>query len=162
MDLTFNFWFARFSHAFIPSQVIYKKFNIPCPLETFGNHSLNATAEGDCEAKLFTINQQVRALDFFHYLILIRIWIPCQYIFHDLKAQYCSHIRTGVIYSHTEKVIQYGGDFGHLAIDIISCHLDEGVHSYNQNFSDFIQTCVHACICLKVAVSLCLVFGSAG
>ncbi|XP_048872904.1 sodium-coupled neutral amino acid transporter 5b [Brienomyrus brachyistius] len=44
--------------VFFLISVIYKKFNIPCPFETFGNHSLNTTAEGDCEAKLFTINQQ--------------------------------------------------------------------------------------------------------
>uniref|UniRef100_A0A8D0CC25 Solute carrier family 38 member 5 n=1 Tax=Scleropages formosus TaxID=113540 RepID=A0A8D0CC25_SCLFO len=40
--------------------VIYKKFNIPCPLETeiFTNHSDNSTTEDICEAKLFTINQE--------------------------------------------------------------------------------------------------------
>ncbi|KAL4646247.1 sodium-coupled neutral amino acid transporter 3-like [Arapaima gigas] len=38
--------------------VIYKKFNIPCPLETYGNYSINITAEEDCQGKLFTSNQQ--------------------------------------------------------------------------------------------------------
>lgn len=42
-------------------QVIYKRFNIACPLQAFTNHSVNATAPDDaCTAKLFTINQEVR------------------------------------------------------------------------------------------------------
>uniref|UniRef100_A0A8C9WHB2 Solute carrier family 38 member 5 n=1 Tax=Scleropages formosus TaxID=113540 RepID=A0A8C9WHB2_SCLFO len=49
-----------FSSSPLLSQVIYKKFNIPCPLETeiFTNHSDNSTTEDICEAKLFTINQE--------------------------------------------------------------------------------------------------------
>ncbi|KAB5567455.1 hypothetical protein PHYPO_G00232970 [Pangasianodon hypophthalmus] len=39
--------------------VIYKKFNIPCPLEDFSNYTtVNITKEEECEAKYFTINQQ--------------------------------------------------------------------------------------------------------
>ncbi|XP_030639839.1 sodium-coupled neutral amino acid transporter 5b [Chanos chanos] len=44
--------------VFFLSAVIYKKFNIPCPFESFGNHSVNTSSEGECEAKLFTVNQQ--------------------------------------------------------------------------------------------------------
>lgn len=45
--------------VFFLSAVIYKKFNIPCPLEAFGNFSANATMPDDtCEAKLFTSNQE--------------------------------------------------------------------------------------------------------
>ena len=45
-------------------QVIYKKFNIACPLEAFVNFtSINATIPEDtCTAKYFTINQEVRDL----------------------------------------------------------------------------------------------------
>ncbi|KAJ8370147.1 hypothetical protein SKAU_G00101750 [Synaphobranchus kaupii] len=43
--------------VFFLISVIYKKFNIPCPLETNGNHSINSSME-ECEGKLFTINQQ--------------------------------------------------------------------------------------------------------
>lgn len=46
-------------------QVIYKKFSIPCPFEEFGNSSINATLEEDCEGKFITINQQVRAINDF-------------------------------------------------------------------------------------------------
>uniref|UniRef100_A0AAQ6A2K4 Amino acid transporter transmembrane domain-containing protein n=1 Tax=Amphiprion ocellaris TaxID=80972 RepID=A0AAQ6A2K4_AMPOC len=39
--------------------VIYKRFNIACPLEVFGNYSLNtAIPEDTCTAKFFTINQE--------------------------------------------------------------------------------------------------------
>ncbi|XP_037553315.1 sodium-coupled neutral amino acid transporter 3-like, partial [Nematolebias whitei] len=39
--------------------VIYKKFNIPCPLETFGNHSVSEVSPEDtCTIKYFTINQE--------------------------------------------------------------------------------------------------------
>ncbi|KAI1892180.1 hypothetical protein AGOR_G00130670 [Albula goreensis] len=44
--------------VFFLSSVIYKKFNIPCPLETFGNHSVTSIEEDQCEGKYFTINQQ--------------------------------------------------------------------------------------------------------
>ncbi|XP_061113247.1 sodium-coupled neutral amino acid transporter 5b isoform X2 [Conger conger] len=44
--------------VFFLISVIYKKFNIPCPMGSNGNHSVNSSMEGDCEAKLFTINQQ--------------------------------------------------------------------------------------------------------
>ncbi|XP_036388818.1 sodium-coupled neutral amino acid transporter 5b isoform X2 [Megalops cyprinoides] len=44
--------------VFFLVSVIYKKFNILCPLETFGNHTINSSIEEDCEGKLFTINQQ--------------------------------------------------------------------------------------------------------
>ncbi|KAG7999368.1 Sodium-coupled neutral amino acid transporter 3, partial [Nibea albiflora] len=36
--------------------VIYKRFNITCPLEVFGNYSVST--EDICAAKLFTINQE--------------------------------------------------------------------------------------------------------
>ncbi|XP_078061920.1 sodium-coupled neutral amino acid transporter 3-like [Mustelus asterias] len=43
--------------------LIYKKFQIPCPLPVFGNetlqsHNLNHTTQEECTAKLFTINPQ--------------------------------------------------------------------------------------------------------
>lgn len=42
-------------------QVIYKRFNIACPLQVFGNYSVNTTIPEDtCTAKFFTINQEVR------------------------------------------------------------------------------------------------------
>lgn len=42
-------------------QVIYKKFNIACPLEVFGNFSVSADVPEDtCSAKFFTVNQEVR------------------------------------------------------------------------------------------------------
>lgn len=45
--------------VFFLSSVIYKRFNIPCPLEAFGNFSNNATIPEDtCTAKFFTINQE--------------------------------------------------------------------------------------------------------
>uniref|UniRef100_A0A8C6TN23 Solute carrier family 38 member 5b n=1 Tax=Neogobius melanostomus TaxID=47308 RepID=A0A8C6TN23_9GOBI len=44
--------------VFFLSAVIYKKFNIPCPLEVFWNHSSAAAPEDACTPKLFTINQQ--------------------------------------------------------------------------------------------------------
>ncbi|CAL8254780.1 unnamed protein product [Arctogadus glacialis] len=48
--------------VFFLSSVIYKRFNIPCPLEAFGNFSANATIPEDtCTAKLFTVNREVRS-----------------------------------------------------------------------------------------------------
>lgn len=45
----------------LPHQVIYKKFNIACPLETFGNYSVTEPMSDDtCTAKFFTINHEVR------------------------------------------------------------------------------------------------------
>ncbi|KAF4072282.1 hypothetical protein AMELA_G00261260 [Ameiurus melas] len=45
--------------VFFLISVIYKKFNISCPLEDFSNHTtVNITTEEECEAKYFTINQQ--------------------------------------------------------------------------------------------------------
>ncbi|CAB1329513.1 unnamed protein product [Coregonus sp. 'balchen'] len=49
--------------VFFLSSVIYKKFNIPCPLVPYGrNHTtiINTTMEeeGQCEGKMFTINQE--------------------------------------------------------------------------------------------------------
>ncbi|XP_012681615.1 sodium-coupled neutral amino acid transporter 5b [Clupea harengus] len=44
--------------VFFLCSVIYKKFSIPCPFEEFGNSSINATLEEDCEGKFITINQQ--------------------------------------------------------------------------------------------------------
>lgn len=42
-------------------QVIYKRFNIACPLEVFGNSSVTtAIPEDSCTAKFFTINQEVK------------------------------------------------------------------------------------------------------
>uniref|UniRef100_A0A3B4XZ35 Solute carrier family 38 member 5b n=1 Tax=Seriola lalandi dorsalis TaxID=1841481 RepID=A0A3B4XZ35_SERLL len=39
--------------------VIYKRFNIACPLEVFGNYSVNtAVPEDTCTAKYFTYNQE--------------------------------------------------------------------------------------------------------
>uniref|UniRef100_A0A4W4FIM9 Amino acid transporter transmembrane domain-containing protein n=1 Tax=Electrophorus electricus TaxID=8005 RepID=A0A4W4FIM9_ELEEL len=39
--------------------VIYKKFNIPCPLQGFSNYTaVNISIDVECEAKYFTINQQ--------------------------------------------------------------------------------------------------------
>lgn len=45
--------------VFFLSAVIYKKYNIACPLEVFGNHSVNtAISENTCTAKFLTINQE--------------------------------------------------------------------------------------------------------
>ncbi|KAK5862995.1 hypothetical protein PBY51_000058 [Eleginops maclovinus] len=45
--------------VFFLSAVIYKKFNIACPLEVFGNHSVSAVLLDDtCNAKYFTMNQE--------------------------------------------------------------------------------------------------------
>ncbi|XP_076022269.1 sodium-coupled neutral amino acid transporter 3-like [Genypterus blacodes] len=45
--------------VFFLSAVIYKKFNTVCPLEAFGNYSVNLVdPEDTCNAKLFTINQE--------------------------------------------------------------------------------------------------------
>ncbi|CAL8280798.1 unnamed protein product [Boreogadus saida] len=46
--------------VFFLSSVIYKRFNIPCPLDAFGNFSFfNATIPEDtCSAKLFTVNRE--------------------------------------------------------------------------------------------------------
>ncbi|XP_027135761.1 sodium-coupled neutral amino acid transporter 3 isoform X2 [Larimichthys crocea] len=42
--------------VFFLSAVIYKKFNITCPLEVFGNYSVST--DDICATKLFTINQE--------------------------------------------------------------------------------------------------------
>uniref|UniRef100_A0A8C9WPC8 Solute carrier family 38 member 5b n=1 Tax=Scleropages formosus TaxID=113540 RepID=A0A8C9WPC8_SCLFO len=39
--------------VFFLISVIYKKFNIPCPLETYGNHSVNFTTEEDYYSNCF-------------------------------------------------------------------------------------------------------------
>ncbi|KAM6981882.1 LOW QUALITY PROTEIN: sodium-coupled neutral amino acid transporter 3-like [Tautogolabrus adspersus] len=45
--------------VFFLSSVIYKRFNIPCPLEVFGNFSVSPVVPDDmCMAKFFTINQE--------------------------------------------------------------------------------------------------------
>ncbi|XP_045897261.1 sodium-coupled neutral amino acid transporter 3-like [Micropterus dolomieu] len=45
--------------VFFLSAVIYKKFNIACPLEVFGNFSVSADIPEDtCSAKFFTVNQE--------------------------------------------------------------------------------------------------------
>ncbi|KAM7411038.1 hypothetical protein PAMA_021156 [Pampus argenteus] len=45
--------------VFFLSAVIYKKFNIACPLEAFGNYSVSTEDQTDsCTAKLFTVNQE--------------------------------------------------------------------------------------------------------
>uniref|UniRef100_A0A1A7Y4U3 Solute carrier family 38, member 5b n=1 Tax=Iconisemion striatum TaxID=60296 RepID=A0A1A7Y4U3_9TELE len=45
--------------VFFLSAVIYKKFNIACPLEVFGNHSVTSVvSEDSCSTKYFTINQE--------------------------------------------------------------------------------------------------------
>uniref|UniRef100_A0AAY4DR76 Amino acid transporter transmembrane domain-containing protein n=1 Tax=Denticeps clupeoides TaxID=299321 RepID=A0AAY4DR76_9TELE len=44
--------------VFFLCSVIYKKFNIPCPFETFSNSSINTTSHDECEWKTFTVNQQ--------------------------------------------------------------------------------------------------------
>uniref|UniRef100_A0A8C7GI01 Solute carrier family 38 member 5b n=1 Tax=Oncorhynchus kisutch TaxID=8019 RepID=A0A8C7GI01_ONCKI len=48
--------------VFFLSSVIYKKFNIPCPMVPYGrNHTtiINTTVEeGQCEGRMFTINQE--------------------------------------------------------------------------------------------------------
>ncbi|KAG5837865.1 hypothetical protein ANANG_G00217560 [Anguilla anguilla] len=44
--------------VFFLISVIYKKFNIPCPMETHGNHSINSSVVEECTGKFFTINQQ--------------------------------------------------------------------------------------------------------
>ncbi|KAM9855254.1 sodium-coupled neutral amino acid transporter 3-like [Aulostomus maculatus] len=45
--------------VFFLSVVIYKRFNIDCPLEVFGNYSLNtAIPEVTCATKFFTINKE--------------------------------------------------------------------------------------------------------
>uniref|UniRef100_A0A3Q3MKV0 Sodium-coupled neutral amino acid transporter 3-like n=1 Tax=Mastacembelus armatus TaxID=205130 RepID=A0A3Q3MKV0_9TELE len=41
--------------------VIYKRFNITCPLDTFGNHSVDTVVPDEaCTTKYFTVNQEVR------------------------------------------------------------------------------------------------------
>ena len=49
-------------------QVIYKKFNIDCPLQNTLQNSTNCTVQQCCEAKLFTINPQVGMKTFSHCL----------------------------------------------------------------------------------------------
>uniref|UniRef100_A0A4W4FJ80 Amino acid transporter transmembrane domain-containing protein n=1 Tax=Electrophorus electricus TaxID=8005 RepID=A0A4W4FJ80_ELEEL len=45
--------------VFFLISVIYKKFNIPCPLQGFSNYTaVNISIDVECEAKYFTINQQ--------------------------------------------------------------------------------------------------------
>uniref|UniRef100_A0A8C7ZCX7 Solute carrier family 38 member 5b n=1 Tax=Oryzias sinensis TaxID=183150 RepID=A0A8C7ZCX7_9TELE len=45
--------------VFFLSAVIYKKFNIACPLEAFGNSTVDtAIPESTCTSKFFTINQE--------------------------------------------------------------------------------------------------------
>lgn len=46
--------------ASVSPQVIYKKFNITCPLQTLGNTSVSDLVPDDgCTTKYFTINQEV-------------------------------------------------------------------------------------------------------
>ncbi|XP_062283895.1 sodium-coupled neutral amino acid transporter 3-like [Scomber scombrus] len=45
--------------VFFLTSVIYKRFNIACPLEVFGNHTVSPVVpEDSCTAKFFTINQE--------------------------------------------------------------------------------------------------------
>uniref|UniRef100_A0A671XWZ6 Amino acid transporter transmembrane domain-containing protein n=1 Tax=Sparus aurata TaxID=8175 RepID=A0A671XWZ6_SPAAU len=45
--------------VFFLSSVIYKRFKIACPLEVFGNYSVNTVVPEDtCTTKFFTINQE--------------------------------------------------------------------------------------------------------
>ncbi|XP_053174314.1 sodium-coupled neutral amino acid transporter 3-like [Scomber japonicus] len=45
--------------VFFLTSVIYKRFNIACPLEVFGNHTVSPVVpDNSCTAKFFTINQE--------------------------------------------------------------------------------------------------------
>uniref|UniRef100_A0A7N9ATD5 Sodium-coupled neutral amino acid transporter 3-like n=1 Tax=Mastacembelus armatus TaxID=205130 RepID=A0A7N9ATD5_9TELE len=45
--------------VFFLSAVIYKRFNITCPLDTFGNHSVDTVVPDEaCTTKYFTVNQE--------------------------------------------------------------------------------------------------------
>lgn len=48
----------------LPCQVIYKRFNIECPLQVFGNYTADTAIPDDtCTVKFFTINQEVRKIN---------------------------------------------------------------------------------------------------
>lgn len=68
-------------------QVIYKKFNIPCPLaddhhnKTAAEHySVDSTADGFCDSKLFTMNPQVSEQTFSRCLCLVSCCVMCIFI----------------------------------------------------------------------------------
>uniref|UniRef100_A0A672PJ56 Sodium-coupled neutral amino acid transporter 3-like n=1 Tax=Sinocyclocheilus grahami TaxID=75366 RepID=A0A672PJ56_SINGR len=59
--------------VFFLISVIYKKFNIPCPFDGFTNHTAeNISIDGECEAKYFTINQQVRNCLYYFTLVVFQ------------------------------------------------------------------------------------------
>uniref|UniRef100_A0A8C2KU38 Solute carrier family 38 member 5b n=1 Tax=Cyprinus carpio TaxID=7962 RepID=A0A8C2KU38_CYPCA len=59
--------------VFFLISVIYKKFNIPCPFDGFTNHTAeNISIDGECEAKYFTINQQVRNCPYHFTLVVLQ------------------------------------------------------------------------------------------
>lgn len=68
MVLYYNFYLPLINQWVLSFQVIYKKFNIKCPLESahfnmtsYGIHDIDINGTDDfCEAKMFTINSQVR------------------------------------------------------------------------------------------------------
>uniref|UniRef100_A0A673GBK1 Sodium-coupled neutral amino acid transporter 3-like n=1 Tax=Sinocyclocheilus rhinocerous TaxID=307959 RepID=A0A673GBK1_9TELE len=86
-DLIFNlpfffvsFWYLGYTSGFSLTcmvffliSVIYKKFNIPCPFDGFTNHTAeNISIDGECEAKYFTINQQVRNCPYHFTLVILQ------------------------------------------------------------------------------------------
>uniref|UniRef100_A0A672KX43 Sodium-coupled neutral amino acid transporter 3-like n=1 Tax=Sinocyclocheilus grahami TaxID=75366 RepID=A0A672KX43_SINGR len=59
--------------VFFLISVIYKKFNIPCPFDGFTNHTAeNISIDGECEAKYFTMNQQVRNCPYHFTLVVLQ------------------------------------------------------------------------------------------
>uniref|UniRef100_A0A8C5BI08 Amino acid transporter transmembrane domain-containing protein n=1 Tax=Gadus morhua TaxID=8049 RepID=A0A8C5BI08_GADMO len=67
--------------VFFLSSVIYKRFNIPCPLEAFGNFSANATIPEDtCTAKLFTVNREMIIT---YHIFMFNIFLF--HLFHDIR-----------------------------------------------------------------------------
>lgn len=66
-------------------QVIYKKFNIPCPLPDHNMNSSHDVFNGtDCEAKLLTVNSQVRRK---HFHIALVSWIVGFSFYFSVRAQ---------------------------------------------------------------------------
>lgn len=83
----------------LSSQVIYKKFNTLCPLgddhdniTVVDDHTVVNSTDDFCEAKLFTMNSQVRGNAFSHRLSLVAWVVSCIFVFLGLlpRVLHCS------------------------------------------------------------------------
>lgn len=82
----------------VSPQVIYKKFNILCPLEeehnnmtSIAHHTAINVTDDFCEAKLFTVNSQVREKNIF--TLPASAFLKCQlYIYFTVKHRFTTQL----------------------------------------------------------------------